>query len=80
MRCSLFRALILYTTGNSLKFLRSCENQSAYYYLNRNIYILGTFAKLQKTTVGLVISVCSSIRPFVRMGQLGSQWTDLNEI
>ena len=35
---------------------------------------------MRKATIGLVMSVCSSIRPFVRMGQLGSQWMDLNEI
>jgi hypothetical protein len=46
----------------------------------RNFYcifwaILGVFAKLRKTTAGIVMSV----RPFVRTEQLGSQWTDFHE-
>jgi hypothetical protein len=37
---------------------------------------LGTFAKLQKVTVRLVMFV----RLSVRMEQLGSRWTDFHEI
>jgi len=44
----------------------------------------GTFAKFRKATVIFVISVCPSVHqsfhPSVRMEQLGSHWTDFNEI
>jgi len=36
----------------------------------------GAFEKLQKATTSFVMSV----RPSVRMEQLGSHWTDFNEI
>jgi hypothetical protein len=38
--------------------------------------ILGAFAKLQKVTIGFVMSV----RPSVRMEQLGTHWTNVNEV
>jgi hypothetical protein len=38
--------------------------------------ILGAFAKLRKATISFVLSV----RPSVRMEQLGSHWTDFHEI
>jgi len=41
-----------------------------------NFIFLGTFAKLRKTTISFVMSV----RPSVRMEQLGSHWTDFHEI
>ena len=44
--------------------------------LARTRTILGAFAKLRKTTFSVVMSV----RPFVRMEQLGSNWTDFHEI
>jgi hypothetical protein len=37
---------------------------------------LGVFSKLRKATISFVMSV----RPSVRMKQLGSHWTDFNEI
>ena len=37
---------------------------------------LGEFAKLRKTAISFVVSV----RPSIRMEQLGSYWTDFNEI
>ena len=37
---------------------------------------LEAFAKLRKATISVVMSV----RPFVRMEQLGSHWTDFHEI
>jgi len=40
----------------------------------------GTFEKLRKATVGFVMCVCLAVRPSVRMEQLGSHWTDFNEI
>jgi len=38
---------------------------------------LGAFAKLRKATIGFI---CPSVRPSVRMEQLGSHWTDFHEI
>ena len=38
--------------------------------------LLSVFAKLRKTTIRFVMSVC----PFVRIEQLGSHWTDFREI
>jgi len=37
--------------------------------------VLGVFTKLRKATAGIVMSVLS-----VRMEQLGSLWTDFNEV
>jgi hypothetical protein len=37
---------------------------------------LSAFAKFRKATIGFVMSV----RPSVRMEQLGSHWTDFHEI
>jgi len=46
--------------------------------------VLGAFAQMRKATISFVTSVCPSARPFfcptVRMEQLGSYWTDFNEI
>jgi len=39
-------------------------------------YFLGAFAKLRETTSSCVVS----LRPSVRMEQLGSHWTDFHEI
>jgi hypothetical protein len=41
---------------------------------------VGALAKVQKETISSVIPACLSIRPSVRMGQLGSHWTDFHEI
>jgi hypothetical protein len=41
--------------------------------------ILGAFARLRKATVSFVMSVCLSLRPSVRMQQLGFHWTDFDE-
>jgi hypothetical protein len=43
------------------------------------VVFLGAFAKLRKTTISFVISVCLSVHPSVRM-ELGSHWTDFHEI
>jgi hypothetical protein len=40
---------------------------------------LGKFAELRKATIILFMSVCLSVRPSVRMEQLGSHWTDFYE-
>jgi len=39
---------------------------------------LGAFAKLRKATI--VMSVCPSVRPSLRMKKLGSHWTEFHEI
>ena len=44
--------------------------------LHSSSCFLGAFAKLRKETISFVISV----RPSVRMEQLGSHWTDFHEI
>jgi hypothetical protein len=41
---------------------------------------LGAFAKLRKTTISFVMPFRPSVRPSVRMEQLGSHWTDFYEI
>jgi hypothetical protein len=41
---------------------------------------LGAFAKLRKETISFVMSVCPSVRPSVRMEQLGSHGTDFHQI
>jgi len=41
---------------------------------------LGPFAKLRKTTISFVMSVCSSIRPAAHMQQLSSHWMDIHKI
>jgi len=40
------------------------------------VQFLGEFRKLRKVTMSFVLS----FRPSVRMGQLGSHWTDFHEI
>jgi len=40
--------------------------------------LLGVLTKLQKATVGFIMSVCLSVRPPARMEQLGSHWTDFH--
>jgi hypothetical protein len=40
--------------------------------------LLGVFVKLRKATIGFVMAVCPSVRPSVRMEQLGSHWTDFH--
>ena len=42
----------------------------------QNVEFLGPFAKARKA----IISSVMSVRPFVRMEQLGSHWTDAHEI
>ena len=44
------------------------------------IILLGTFAKLIKATINVVISGCLSIRPFIRNKQLGPQWENFHVI
>jgi hypothetical protein len=46
------------------------------YFLNTFILFLNAFAKLRKGTISFVMSV----RPSVRMEQLGSHWTNFREI
>ena len=43
------------------------------------LVFLGAFAKLRKATIRIFMSVCPSIRPSVRMKQLGSLSTDFRE-
>ena len=42
--------------------------------------ILGAFAKLRKATISFVMSVRLSIRPSIRIEQLGSHWTEFHKI
>jgi len=44
--------------------------------------LLGAFEKFRKATIRFVVFffVCLSVRPSVRMEQLGSHWTDFHEI
>ena len=44
------------------------------------VKFLGAFAKLRKAAISFVMSVRPSVRPSVRMEQLGSHWTDFHEI
>ena len=53
-----------------------CEN---YYEILIRRLILSAFAKLWKTTMKLS-HICPSVRPSVRMEQLGSHWTNFHEI
>ena len=46
----------------------------------KKVLLLGAFAKLRKATISFVISVCLSVRPSVRMEQLGSHWTHCHGI
>jgi hypothetical protein len=45
-----------------------------------NSWFLGTLAKLRTLTTIFVMSVCPSVRPSVRMEQLGFHWADFREI
>jgi hypothetical protein len=45
-----------------------------------HITFLGAFAKFQKATVSFVTFVCPSVRPSVRVEQLGSHCRDFHEI
>jgi len=45
-----------------------------------NLTFLSAFAKLRKATNGIVMSVRPSVRPSVRMKQLGSHWKGFHEI
>jgi len=44
------------------------------------VSFLGVFAKLRKTTISFIMSVCPSVRQSVRMELVGSQWVDFHEI
>jgi hypothetical protein len=46
----------------------------------QNIELLGALAKLRKATLSFVMSVCPSVRPSVRMEQLGFHSRDFHEI
>ena len=50
----------------------------AYFKLKISLF-LDAFANLGKTTFSFVLSVCLSVRPSVRIEQLGSHWTDFHE-
>jgi len=56
------------------KYMDKSNNTSA---LSR---FLGTFAKLRKVTFSFIMSALLSVRPSDRTEQLGSHWTDFNEI
>jgi hypothetical protein len=53
-------------------------------FLTSRVRFLDAFAELRKATVSVVVSVCldvrTSVRPSVRMEQLGTHWTDFHEI
>ena len=42
-------------------------------------WVLGAFANLLKTTFSFILSLCLSVRPSVRMEQLGFHWTEFDE-
>jgi len=42
--------------------------------------VMDALEKSQKATISFVMSVCLSVRLFVRTEQLGSHWTDFHEI
>ena len=45
------------------------------------VVILGAFAKFRKRLLrSFALSACPSVRSYVRMEQLGSHWTDFNDI
>jgi hypothetical protein len=44
------------------------------------VFSANTFAKLRKAAICFVMSIRPSVRPSVRMEQLGSPWTDFHEI
>ena len=44
------------------------------------ITFLGASAKLRTATIGFVISVRQSVRPFIRLQKFGSHWKDIYEI
>ena len=46
------------------------------HWLGKNLHVLGAFSESRKATISFIMSVF----PSVRMKQLGSQWTDFNEI
>jgi hypothetical protein len=46
----------------------------------KNGEFLGAFAKLRKAAASFVMSILLSVRPSVRMEQLGSQTTDFHQI
>jgi hypothetical protein len=48
--------------------------------INRQDSLLGAFEKLRKATSSFVMSILRSVRPSVRMEQLGTNWTDFHEI
>jgi len=47
---------------------------------SHHMVFVGAFAKLRKADLNFVMSACLSIRPSVRMEQLGSHWREFYEI
>jgi len=47
-------------------------------YLQHTSYFPGAFEKLRKRTIANKLHICLSVRPSVRMVQIGSHWTDFN--
>jgi heme/copper-type cytochrome/quinol oxidase subunit 4 len=45
-----------------------------------DVSVLGALAKLRKATIGFVMSIRLSVRPFFRMEQLGFHWTNFHDI
>jgi len=52
----------------------------AFFIPNITLQISGAFTKLRKVTTGVATSAYPSVRPSVRMEQLGPHWTDFHEI
>jgi hypothetical protein len=52
----------------------------ALYTIKLLVPFIGAFAKLPRATTSFIMSVLPSVRPSVRMEQLGSHWTDFHEI
>ena len=70
---------------HSLQALQTQKSSCTYFHTSCTpfsffIPFLGVLAELRKTTIGSVLSVSPSVLPSVRMKQLGSHWTDSDEI
>ena len=65
--------------GRSMYDFIVCINLIQYTYLRLLVPLLGVFTKLRKASISFLMSVSPSFRPF-HMEQLGSHWTDFNEI
>jgi hypothetical protein len=55
------------------------RNSTAINLLNYGVAHSPILAKMRKAVISFIMSVCLSICPSVRMGQLGSHWRNFNE-